>query len=188
MPDEAPGKPSEVGQFERDVVARYSQRLVQIAGRELPGRLRGRLDPEDVIQSVYRSFFGRLKAGEFRFEDSHDIWRLLTVMTYRKVQNAIKHHQRGRRDVRRELVRAASEHDLPTPEKAPGPEDVAALYDCLERLLKGLPEKYARIITLRLQGEAIAEIARKVAYSQRTVLRVLGNVQQEALKQLEPQA
>src|SRR5262249_17397042 len=135
---------AEDGTREREYVARYSERLLQIAGRELPSRLRGRLDPEDVVQSVYRSFFARLKAGEFRFEDSHDVWRLLTVMTYHKVQNAIKHHQRRRRDVRRENVSHVIENS-PGAHKEPGPDDVVILYDCLEELLRGLPEKYARI-------------------------------------------
>jgi len=173
------GKPG----FERDLVERYTARLLQVARRKLPERMRGRLDPEDIVQSVFRSFFGRLKGGEFSFEDSHDLWRLLTVMTYHKVQNTIKHHQRGRRDVRREKAPDASEGALAI--ETPGPEDVIILYECLERLIGGLPAEYHDIVTLRLEGNTIAEIAKKVSYSQRTVLRVLGNVQASAVKQLE---
>lgn len=184
MPDETHAN-EDARKFERDVVARYSQRLLVIASRELPARLHGRLDAEDVVQSVYRSFFGRLKAGEFRFEDSHDVWRLLTVMTYHKVQNAIKHHQRNRRDVRREHLRLNEGPEPPVREKTPGPEDVAILYECLEGLLHGLPDKYARMVELRLQGDSIAEIAAKVEYSQRTVLRVLSNIEKDATRQLE---
>src|SRR5262245_23319990 len=92
------GKPG----HERELVERYTARLLQVARRQLPDRMRGRLHPEDIVQSVFRSFFGRLRHGEFSFADSHDLWRLLTVMTYHKVQNTIKYHQRGRRDVRRE--------------------------------------------------------------------------------------
>ena len=171
--------------FERAVVERYTTRLLQVARRQLPERIRGRLDPEDIVQSVFRSFFGRLRDGEFSFEDSHDLWRLLTVMTYHKVQNSIKHHQRGRRDMRRERATAAIE-GAAIAEEAPGPEDVVILYECLERLIGGLPDDYRAIVTLRLDGNTIAEIARKVSYSQRTVLRVLSNVQAAAVKELEP--
>jgi RNA polymerase sigma-70 factor (ECF subfamily) len=158
--------------------------LLQVARRQLPERIRGRLDPEDIVQSVFRSFFGRLREGEFSFDDSHDLWRLLTVMTYHKVQNSIKHHQRGRRDVRREH---STDENLATriAEPTPGPEDVVILCDCLERLIGNLPAEYKEIVKLRLDGNTIAEIAKKVNYSQRTVLRVLGNVQSEAVKQLE---
>ncbi len=175
------GKPG----FERDLVERYTARLLQVARRQLPERIRGRLDPEDIVQSVFRSFFGRLKGGEFSFEDSHDMWRLLTVMTFHKVQNSIKHHQRGRRDVRREKS-SEDDKEAAIPEPTPGPEDVAILYECLERLLGDLPDEYRAIVTLRLEGHTIAEVAKKVSYSQRTVLRVLGNVQAQAIKQLEP--
>lgn len=171
---------------ERELVDRYTVRLLQVARQQLPKRLRGRLDPEDILQSVFRSFFGRLRKGEFSFEDSHDLWRLLTVMTYHKVQNTIKHHQRGRRDVRRERAGDDTPQCTARAERAPGPEDVFILYECLEHLLRDLPADYRTIVTLRLQGDAIAEIAKKVSLSQRTVLRVLGNVHAAARKQLEP--
>lgn len=48
-----------------------------------------------------------------------------------------------------------------------------------------LAAEYHTIVTLRLEGNTIADIAKKVSYSQRTVLRVLGNVQAQAVKQLE---
>lgn len=176
--------------FEREIVDRYSHRLLQLARQQLPDRLRRRLDPEDVVQSVYRSFFRRLNEGQFSFEDSHDVWRLLSVMTYHKVQYTVRHHQRGRRDVRRELPGALGSHVTQPAHGAsdpePGPEDVAMLFDCLENLLHELPENYREIVALRLQGTSIAEIAEKVNRSQRTVLRVLANVRESAASQLEP--
>ena len=177
------GKPG----HERELVERYTVRLLQVARRQLPERLRGRLDPEDILQSVFRSFFGRLRQGEFSFADSHDLWRLLCVMTYHKVQNSIKYHQRRRRDVRREHASTDSPEGAALADRAPGPEDVVVLCECLERLVQDLPPEYRTIVTLRLQGDTIAEIAKKVAYSQRTVLRVLGHVQAAAARrELEP--
>lgn len=70
-----------VPECELGVVEKYSARLVELAEHCLPDRIRRRVDPEDVVQSVYRSFFKRLRGGEFSFEDSHDVWRLLTVIT-----------------------------------------------------------------------------------------------------------
>ena len=108
-------------------------------------------------------------------------------MTYHKTTNAINHHQRGRRDVRRERTTAQSDDgtDAAHEERRPGPEDLAILYEGLQQLVAGLPEKYRDIVTLRLEGYKIAEIAEKVSYSQRTVLRVLGNVQESAAAHLE---
>ena len=168
---------------EQQVVERYTQKLLQVVRRKLPERLRGRVDPEDIVQSVYRSFFTRLRQDEFAFAESLDIWRLLIVMTLHKVNNTIKHHLRNRRDVRREA--AASDSFLAgvlPREVDPGPEDVAVMCDLLEQLLADLPASYQDIVTLRLRGESLDVIAVQVGVSKRTVQRVLSNVQSSACK------
>jgi RNA polymerase sigma factor (sigma-70 family) len=165
-------------------VERYTRGLLELARRELPDRLRRRVDPEDVIQSVYRSFFQRLGEGRFSFEDSHDVWRLLATMTLHKTRNAVRFHQRERRDVRREVPLAAGkESDGPArvPEiAAPGPESVEVLYECLEQMLSGLAEDHRTMVLLRLEGRSIAEIAECVKRSRRTVLRVLAHLHEQA--------
>src|SRR5262245_39837876 len=132
--------------FEREVMDRYTQRLLELARRKLPERLRRRVDPEDVLQSVYRSFFQRLNDGQFVFHESLDVWRLLAAMTFRKVCNAVKFHQRERRDVRRDLpLVPTGELSRPGAQaipEAPGPDDLETLFECLEKLLAKLPESY----------------------------------------------
>src|SRR5262245_13984719 len=88
--------------FERELVDRYTQRLLALARRRLPDRLRTRVDPEDIVQSVYRSFFQRLNEGRFSFEESADVWRLLAAMTYQKAKRAHRFHRQQCRDVQRE--------------------------------------------------------------------------------------
>jgi RNA polymerase sigma factor (sigma-70 family) len=167
---------------EVELVRRYTHRLVGLARRHLPERVRRRVDPEDVVQSVYRTFFRRLNDGQFAFEDSHDVWRLLAAMTYRKARNASKFHQRDRRDVRRDQP-LAEEADQPPDE--PGPADVETLFACLEQILAGLPEHYRTIVVRRLEGDSIEQIARQVQRSRRTVLRVLAHLHELAARQLE---
>ena len=43
----------------------YVDRLVALARRRISQRLNSRLDPEDVVQSVFRTFFERAKEGRF---------------------------------------------------------------------------------------------------------------------------
>jgi RNA polymerase sigma-70 factor (ECF subfamily) len=173
---------------EAEVVERYAQRLLGFARRQLPGRLRRRFDPEDVVQSVYRSFFRRLQDGQFAFDDSHDVWRLLATMTYCKTRNLVKFHQRGRRDVRREEA-VDVETDVAVsarePGRLPGDDDVAALLECLEQLLERLPANHREIVLKRLEGDSIELIATKVRRSRRTVLRVLAHVQEMGARELE---
>ena len=170
--------------FERELVERYSQRLLELARRNLPDRVRQRLDPEDVVQSVYRSFFQRLNEGRFSFEDSGDVWQLLAAMTFQKVRRASRFHRQQRRDVRRELPLAATSGTGDGDPRAieAGPEDVATLYECLESLLNRLPAKYREIIVLRLEGDSLDQIARKVNRSRRTVFRALADAETLAVR------
>jgi RNA polymerase sigma-70 factor (ECF subfamily) len=173
--------------YEAEVVDRYTIRLLELARRQLPDRVRRRVDPEDVVQSVYRSFFRRLNDGEFRFDDSHDIWRLLAAITFRKSKNAVKFHHRRRRDVRRDvsLPRNDAATDDAALQGSPNADDVAVLYESLERLLVGLPENYRQIVVMRLEGLPIEAVAERVKRSRRTVLRVLAHIHELAARQVE---
>ena len=59
----------------------YVERLVALARRRISQRLASRVDPEDIVQSVFRTFFGRLKAGRFRLEEQDDLCKLLMRST-----------------------------------------------------------------------------------------------------------
>ena len=154
--------------------------MLELARRQLPDRIRRRVDPEDVVQSVYRSFFRRLSAGEFGFEESHDVWRLLAVMTFRKARNQVKHHTRQQRDSFRETAyESTATHGQPGEpiDPAPQPGDLTIMIDYLDQLLAELPARHHDVVTLRLEGFSTAEVATKLGISKRTVLRVLAHLQ-----------
>ncbi len=118
--------------YECELVGQYTQRLMGLARKQLPQHVRQRFDPEDIVQSVFRSFFRRHQEGQFRFEDSHDVWRLLAAMTFRKAKNAIRFHHRDQRDASREISlqqdgEAGSNHTPIDP--SPDPEDVVILVE-----------------------------------------------------------
>ena len=66
--------------------ARYARQLTRLAEQHLSRKLAGRVDGEDVVQSVFRTFFRRSAAGEFRLDASDQLWRLLLTITLRKVR------------------------------------------------------------------------------------------------------
>jgi DNA-directed RNA polymerase specialized sigma24 family protein len=176
--------PPEPG-FECKLVERYTERLLDLARRRLPDALRRRLDPEDVVQSVYRSFFQRLREGRFSFDDSGDLWRLLAAMTFQKACEAGKFHQRQRRDARRDRSLAPDGSANVTAEPAtvePGPDDLAALVECMDLLVARLPEKYRDIAVHRLNGDSVEEIAGKVNRTTRTVFRALADMESLAIQ------
>src|SRR5262245_20437761 len=70
----------------------YSERLVRLAEKHLSRRLAGRVDGEDVVQSVFRTFFRRGGEGEFQLEGSAQLWQLLVRITVLKARAKARHH------------------------------------------------------------------------------------------------
>src|SRR5581483_7579718 len=67
-----------------EVFQRFAQRLIGLARTHLDSWIRQKEDPEDVVQSVYKSFFARYGEGQFRVANWNDLWSLLTLITLRK--------------------------------------------------------------------------------------------------------
>lgn len=63
---------------------RFVDQLAAKAHRHLSPTLRRKVDAEDIIQSVYRTFFRRVRQGEFELDHWGSLWGLLTRITVRK--------------------------------------------------------------------------------------------------------
>jgi RNA polymerase sigma-70 factor (ECF subfamily) len=156
--------------------ALYAWRLTRVAERHLSDKLAGRIDGEDVVQSVFRTFFRRGAAGEFRVESSAQLWRLLLTITLRKVAAHGRHHTTQARDVAAE---AGGDDWLSAAiAREPGPEEAAVFVDQIETLLRGLPPLFCQILDLRLQGCGPTEVARRLDVSRMTVQRALSLLKQ----------
>ena len=82
----------------RKLVDQYLDRLVAVARRRISQRLASRVDPEDVVQSVFRTFFLRAKDGQFKIKDQDDLCKLLMRITVHKVLKQVEYHTAGKRD------------------------------------------------------------------------------------------
>ena len=69
----AEGDEQVVGEFWKE----YGKRLQALASGYLTSRLQRREGPEDVVQSVCRTFLRRSRAGEFHLADRDALWGLL---------------------------------------------------------------------------------------------------------------
>jgi RNA polymerase sigma-70 factor (ECF subfamily) len=157
---------------------RYARRLIGLARVRLEGRLRAKVDPEDVLQSVFKSFFTRRADWELGGWDN--LWSLLVVLTVRKCNDQVDRLQAGCRDVRREVaLQSRGEESLPSWEalaRDPSPEEAAMLGETVEHVMRSLSPQEREILTLRLQGNSVAEISVEVGRTERTVYRVLEHV------------
>jgi RNA polymerase sigma-70 factor (ECF subfamily) len=155
---------------------RYAQRLIALAGSRLGEPARHKEDPEDVVQSVFRSFFLRQREGQFYLADWDTLWSMLTLITVRKCVNRIENFRAESRDVTRETAPAVQQPAAEALTDEPLPEEAAALTDTVEQLMRALVVEDREVLTLQLQGYTIPEISREVKRSERTVSRVLGRI------------
>lgn len=162
--------------FETAAVEQFTDRLLRLAGSRLPARLQRRVGADDIVQSVFRSFFDRHRRGRFQFSEAPDVWRLLAAMTFRKVQRAIRFHGQLQRDYGRdsgELTDSRVTTDATS-------SSLVVMIDLLDSILDRIPPVHQSIVQMRLEGFSIEEIAARTGVSTRTVDRSLALVRHVA--------
>ena len=165
----------------RAVFERYSRQLAGLAERHLSAKLAGRIDGEDIVQSVFRTFFARTERGEFRIDSSVDLWQLLVTITITKARQQGRFHTFGKRDVNAEFHPSGEQWIAEAVSGEPSPAEAASLVDQMETLLDGLPQACSEILTLSLEGYTRTEIAEELSVSRQTVYRTLNLLKDRAL-------
>src|SRR5262249_20059390 len=85
-----------------ELFRRYSGRLTALVSSRLSRALATRVDPEDVVQSAYRSFFVLAGEGTVQLSETGDLWRLLVRIALCKVYRNARRHRAECRSVERE--------------------------------------------------------------------------------------
>jgi RNA polymerase sigma-70 factor (ECF subfamily) len=154
---------------------RYCERLMGLARRRIGQRMASRIDPEDVIQSAFRTFFSRVRNDEFKFEGETDLFRLLVRLTVNKTLRQIAHHRAAKRDPGKETGQGTGEDDIFNQLTAgePPPEVEVALLDEFERFLGRLQPFDRKVLELKFHGHTTAEIAHELDSYERKIRRVL---------------
>jgi RNA polymerase sigma factor (sigma-70 family) len=166
--------------------SRYFERLTLLARSRLSPRLASRTDPEDIVMSVYRSFFVGVRGGRFALSRGGDLWRLLASITRHKVLRQVRYQCADCRTVNLERpLDRDDEGRIPGRQPEPTPEDALALADELEQVLSRLDPLGRRVLELRLQGAQLSEIAADTGRSERTVRRTLAGIRKLIAGRLE---
>jgi RNA polymerase sigma-70 factor (ECF subfamily) len=158
----------------------FARRLVELARQRLNQRLLQKIDPEDVVQSVFGTVFLRLRAGQFEVGGWDSLWGLLTCVTVHKCCKWIDYFGAQGRDPAREVRLDGDDSGAGTGrelfDRKPTPDEAAALADLVEQSLHGLKPQEQEIVGLRLQGESVPEIAPRGGCSESKVNRILRHV------------
>jgi RNA polymerase sigma-70 factor (ECF subfamily) len=158
---------------------RFARRLVGLARRRLTYDLQAKIDPEDVLQSVFRTFFVRQGAGEFEFAGWHDLWNLLAAITVRKCGGKIDYYRAARRETAREVAPPPADDSAALWEplaREPTPSEAVMLLEITENLLRSLGDRDRQIFESSLQGATPQQISEELGCSERTVERVLERI------------
>ncbi len=161
------------------IVDEHTAGLVAVARRQMGGQLARRVDPEDILQSVYRSLFVRVQKGEYELGSGRDLWKLLVTMTLNKVRRSSKFHGADKRSMSKDQSMRSDGDPLANIPRSdePTPEDAAMLVDEVQTFLNTLKPQDRPIVELRLQGCNSIEIAEQTGRAERSVRRILQQIQ-----------
>ena len=159
------GNPNDVTDFWNH----YGPMMTRMAEKNLAAGVKRRVGADDVVQSVYRTFFRRLNDGGLELLDWESLWALLARIAVRRT----RHHARQAATAKR-----SQDRETPlTPEielfdQVPGPESLMMTEELRNTLVEEMRDKYRPILERILEGHTHDEIARELATSISTVERV----------------
>jgi RNA polymerase sigma-70 factor (ECF subfamily) len=183
VPDGEPTDQSLLEQFRRGsqdaatrLYFRYAQRLLRLVKAQCAPDLARNVDAEDLVQSIFGSFFRGASQGYYEVPPGEQLWRLLLVIALNKIRTAATFLHADKRDVRRTTGGLDVEQVL-SPLTADG--DPAFLRLVLDDALGRLSPDHRAMVELRLEGYEVAEIARQMGRAKRTVERILQEARQK---------
>ena len=152
---------------------RYFASLLQVARDRLQGMSRVACDEEDVALSAFHSFCQAVALHRFpQLANREDLWRLLVMHTIRKSIDQRRYQEREKRGGRVQRSDEVLLNEIV--DTAPDPALAAMLAEEFSRLIQALNDEHLRSVALaKLEGFTNAEIAQRLACSQRSVYRRL---------------
>lgn len=176
----------------KQIVERFTGRLIGLARTRFDSQFQPRLDAEDVVQSVYRTFFRRQAAGEFEVADWDNLWSLLTVITVCKCGKQREYLLAQRRNPNWEQKVGDTDEALARNnagiDREPTPLEAAIFTETLEQVLRGFEGADRRVVELSFQGYNVQEIGVQVGRSQRTVRRLRERVKKRLHRMMDEES
>jgi RNA polymerase sigma-70 factor (ECF subfamily) len=164
----------------RELLLRYETKIRLVVRRQLPRLLRSRFDSLDFLQSVWGSFFQKIRTGPNDLDEEQNLITFLAWAARNKVIDEYRRAATQKHNIKREeRLEHTKGHEVAL---ATGdtPSQVAEARETFDRLREQLPEDRRVILELKAAGYSCREIADRLQMSERTVQRVLETLRDRA--------
>jgi RNA polymerase sigma factor (sigma-70 family) len=165
----------------RELLTRYEAEVRLVVRRQLPRLLRSRFDSLDFLQSVWGSFFQRVRSGPTDFENSRHLVAFLARAAKNKVIDEYRRAASRKQDMTREeplWVDGTRPRELA--DHVDSPSEVAQAREVFGQLKELVPEERRTVLELKAEGLSSRDIGERLGISERTVQRVLEDLRRRA--------
>lgn len=156
----------------------YGSHILSVVRRQLDRDMRARLDSQDLVQAVWKSFFTDRDHME-AIVNPQQLIAFLAKMARNKVVDEFRRNIRTRRDIEREDAEIRNEKLDYQRGRDPTPSQVAIARERWSSMLAQRSDLHQQIIRLRLSGASFEAIATELAINERTARRVIDQLWQE---------
>ena len=151
---------------------RYHGRLTSLVKNRCSTDLARCAGVEDIVQSVFATFFRRIADGCYEVAVGDSAWKVLLVVALNRVRSEATYYYAARRDAQRTMTGPTAQEFLES--KASGREVTRAHFEMVfQEILDRLPCADRQLVRLRIEGFTVAEVARMTGRSTCTVERII---------------
>jgi RNA polymerase sigma-70 factor, ECF subfamily len=163
---------------------RYGKRLTGLVKKRCSTDLACYAGVEDIVQSVFVTFFRRISEGCYDVPDGEVLWNVLAIIARNRVRTAATYYYAAKRNARRTIGGQMAWQCIEAQASSHGhePERLELL---VQEILERLPLRSRLLVRLRLDGFSNAESAEIARCSTRTVERVIQATRLSLSKLLE---
>src|SRR4051812_35391340 len=164
----------------RELLNRYESKVRLVVRRQLPRLLRSRFDSIDFLQSVWGSFFHRIRTGPNDLNEEDNLIGFLAWAARNKVIDEYRRAATQKQNIHREeSIENRGDREM-TLASGDTPSELAQAQETFDRLSRLLPEDRREILELKAEGYSCSEIGARLGLSERTVQRALEELRNRA--------
>ena len=159
----------------QQLLDRYGHHILRVVRRSLHPKLRTKFDSLDFVQDVWASFFTGPQV-DMRFDSPEALAAFLAKVARNKVVEAFRQRMQGQKyNVNREnsLDGSAAFQVEKLVGADPTGSQLAVANEAYDRLTRGQPDHYRRILELLQQGHTHQEIAEALGLNEKTIRRLI---------------